>query len=99
MIREKIRQELLGLFPPLEAAASAAPPTEQGREAGGKKAKKDEPRANGVIERDYRIHGYHIDAQVAADQIRDQKRASRERMHELDAEQFFTWRSTMGPRR
>jgi NADH-quinone oxidoreductase subunit C len=71
MIREKILQELQGLFPQAAEPAKTPPSSEEASEteADAKKPKKVEPRGNGVIERDYKVHGYHIDAQVSVDQL------------------------------
>lgn len=68
MIAETTKKALQELVPdPVAApeAEPAAPEAEEQQEA----PKKEEPRANGVIERDYAVHGYHIDAQVAPDQL------------------------------
>ncbi len=71
MIREKILQELQGLFPqaaePVKTPAAADEAA--GAETDAKKPKKEQPRSNGVIERDYKVHGYHVDAQVSPDQL------------------------------
>lgn len=70
MIAEMTKKALQELVPDPVAAPEAepAPPeTEEQQEA----QKKEKPRANGVIERDYAVHGYHIDAQVAPDQLLD----------------------------
>ncbi|HKI49575.1 MAG TPA: NADH-quinone oxidoreductase subunit C, partial [Desulfobacteria bacterium] len=44
------------------------PQTVEAGEEKDKKASKA-PRQNGLIERDYAVHGYHLDAQVSADQL------------------------------
>jgi len=54
MIIETTRQALQSLF------TETAPAVEG--DAGA-------PRGNGVITRDYKAHGYHLDAQVAPDQL------------------------------
>jgi NADH-quinone oxidoreductase subunit C len=54
MIIETTKQALQALF------TESAPAVEG--EAGA-------PRGNGVITRDYKAHGYHVDAQVAPDQL------------------------------
>ena len=70
MIVEKTKLALLNLFPQSEPAAAAAPAPLQ--EEGEKKApKKEPPRMNGVMERDYNVHGYHLDAQVSPAQLLD----------------------------
>ena len=73
MIQEKILQQLQGLFPQAAEPEKTPQPAEKAseKEAAAKKPKKEEPRANGVIERDYKVHGYHIDAQVSVDQLLD----------------------------
>lgn len=65
MICQKTKLALQQLFPPPEP--SAAPSVATGEEK-HKKAPQ-EPRKDGLIERDYAVHGYHLDAQVAPDQI------------------------------
>jgi NADH-quinone oxidoreductase subunit C len=62
MIREKTKLALQKLFPAPEAKEIAL---EDAGEEQVKKAPK-KPRQNGLIERDYAVHGYHLDAQVAA---------------------------------
>lgn len=68
MICEKTKQALQSLFPEAKPEPSAGPPapTPETQEKGGKAAV---PRPNGVVERDYAVHGYHLDAQVAPDQL------------------------------
>ena len=61
MICEKIRAALDHLIPTPDAA-----PAGEGQES----SNKDQPaRRNGVIERDYAVHGYHVDAQLACEQL------------------------------
>ncbi|MFT5701850.1 MAG: NADH-quinone oxidoreductase subunit C [Desulforhopalus sp.] len=67
MICEKTRLALQHLFPKEEAVVPEVQ-EEAGEEVKGKK-KKVEVRQNGLVERDYSVHGYHLDAQVAADQV------------------------------
>ena len=55
MILETTQQALLALF-------ADSTPAGEGAEVGV-------PRGNGVITRDYKTHGYHLDAQVAPDQL------------------------------
>ncbi len=64
MIRDKILQELQGLFG--QEQGQQAPPAPSGETP---KAETTSPRPCGVIERDYAVHGYHIDAQVAPDRL------------------------------
>jgi NADH-quinone oxidoreductase subunit C len=67
MILEKTKLALQNLFP---ASEPNEVPT---KEAGEEQDKKipEEPRQNGVLERNYAVHGYHLDAQVAPDQLLD----------------------------
>jgi NADH-quinone oxidoreductase subunit C len=65
MILEKTKLALQNLFPALETKET---PTEDTDKEQDKKTKK-EPRQNGLLQRDYNVHGYHLDAQVAADQL------------------------------
>ncbi len=86
MILESTKQELQALFPEPEIVAEEvieAPPEEDAEaEEKKKKKKKEEPRVNGVIERDYKIHGYHLDAQLDPDQLL-------EAVEILDKAEFF----------
>ena len=70
MICEKTKQALAKLFPEPEpeVVEEVAPEAEE-EEDPKKKVKKAEPRKDGVVERDYAVHGYHIDAQVAPNQL------------------------------
>jgi len=75
MICEKTRQALMALCPDLEPAA-APPPEHEEQEAepsedkkAKKKEKAPEPRKDGVLERDYSVFGYHVDAQVPVDKL------------------------------
>jgi len=65
MICEKTKLALQNLFPAPEPeeVQTGEPGEEQ-----DKKAPKV-PRSNGLIERDYAVHGYHLDAQVSPDQL------------------------------
>lgn len=67
MICEKTKLSLQHLFPEEEIVA----PEVEEDESGDEKPKKPKalPRPNGLIERDYSVHGYHLDAQVAPDQV------------------------------
>jgi NADH-quinone oxidoreductase subunit C len=74
MILEKTKLAFQDLFPAPdpEIPAPEEPSEEDGEEETGKKGKTKEPvRTNGVIERDYAVHGYHLDAQVDTDQLLD----------------------------
>ncbi len=65
MICEKTKLALQNLFPAPEPKEVV---TEDAGEEKGKKAS-SEPRPNGLLERDYAVHGYHLDAQVSPDQL------------------------------
>jgi NADH-quinone oxidoreductase subunit C len=70
MICEKTKLALQILLPEtkLEPVESI---TEAASEGEGKKAKTPAtpPRQNGLLERDYSVHGYHLDAQISPDQL------------------------------
>lgn len=71
MIAETTKKALQALFPEPAAAVeevTTSPETEETEKAS---KKEDTPRPNGVIERNYAVHGYHIDAQVGVDQLLD----------------------------
>ena len=70
MICEKTKLALQILFPETELEPVASI-TEAASEEEGKKAKTPAPppRQNGLLERDYSVHGYHLDAQVSPDQL------------------------------
>jgi NADH-quinone oxidoreductase subunit C len=72
MICEKTKLALQSLFPAQqsEPVASSAEPVAEGEEKKGK-TPPPPPRQNGVVERDYSVHGYHLDAQVSPDQLLD----------------------------
>jgi NADH:ubiquinone oxidoreductase subunit C len=78
MICEKTKLALQNLFP---APESKEAPVEDTGEEQEKKAPK-KPRQNGLLERDYAVHGYHLDAQVAPDQLLDA-------VNILDEAEFF----------
>jgi len=65
MICEKTKLALQKLFP------TPQPQEAQTEKSGEEKDKKvqEEPRKNGLIERNYAVHGYHLDVQVAPDQL------------------------------
>ncbi len=71
MMTETIKQSLEELFPPVETAAAPAveESTDQDAADDKKKAAATAPRANGVITSDYQACGYHVDAQVAPEQL------------------------------
>lgn len=72
MIAETTLKALQALFPEPraeETVTDVSDVTEEIEQEDKKSPAKDEPRPNGVIERDYSVHGYHIDAQVDPDQL------------------------------
>lgn len=72
MIQDTVKKALQDLFPAPEPVVEETPPPEatEGEEAGAKKkAKKEEPRTNGVLERDYNACGYHLDIQLDPDDL------------------------------
>lgn len=75
MILETTKQALQTLFPePAEQELTDQAPsvdTDDAEAAKEAKKTKAEPRQNGVIERDYAVHGYHLDAQIDPSQIVD----------------------------
>ncbi len=66
MILEKTKSGLLKMFPEPEPVETAVEETSEEDE---KKNASKEPRKNGVVERDYSVHGYHLDAQVSPEQL------------------------------
>ena len=68
MICEKTKLALQKLYPAPEPKEIV---TEVEGDEEDKKAPKAEPRENGLVERDYAVHGYHLDAQVSPDQLLD----------------------------
>lgn len=71
MICEQTRLALQKLFPEEEIIEQEIVEDDAAEESDKKKKKKVEPRKNGVVERDYAVHGYHLDAQVDVDQVID----------------------------
>lgn len=75
MIVEKTKKALDVLFPrqvaqqEAEDEAPVSTTAESEEQEAEQEAKKEEPRQNGIIERDYAVFGYHLDAQVAPDQL------------------------------
>ena len=71
MILEKTKLALQSLFPEPEPQPEVVIVEETGDEEDDKKKKAapKEVRCDGVIECDYAVHGYHLDAQVAPDQL------------------------------
>ncbi len=69
MILETTKMALETLFPKSETVEEKViePSPEEVEDKPKKKAV--EPRTNGVIERDYSVHGYHLDAQVDPSQL------------------------------
>jgi len=72
MIAETTLKALQALFPeppPSETDTDVSDVTEEIAQEDKKSPPKEAPRPNGVVERDYSVHGYHIDAQVDPDQL------------------------------
>ena len=83
MILEKTKQALQNLFPQSQKTTVSGPaPAEEEATESKKTPQKEEPRADGVVERDYKVHGYHLDAQVPPAQLK-------EAVTILDREEFF----------
>jgi len=81
MICEKTKLALQSLFP--EPKPEPVNIVEGASEVSEKKGKAPAPpRQDGLLERDYAIHGYHLDAQVSPDQLL-------KAVSILDAAQFF----------
>ncbi len=68
MIVEKTKKALETLFPDQTANEVTAEVVSSEEEKEDKK-EADAPRQNGVIERNYDVHGYHLDAQVSPEQL------------------------------
>ena len=72
MILETTKQALEALFPEAEEVVDEiSEPSAEGEEGEAPKKEKAEPRVNGIVERDYKVHGYHLDAQVDSSQLLD----------------------------
>ncbi len=71
MILEKTKKALEALFPEVEAVDDQVSEPAAETEEEPKKKKAAEPRINGVIERNYSVHGYHLDAQIDPNQLLD----------------------------
>lgn len=72
MIKDKIRQAFLDLLPEPEPVAEPVVEAAEDEAAEDKKkkpAKKEEPRKNGVLERNHAEHGYDIDVQLEPDEL------------------------------
>lgn len=61
---EKVKLALQNLFP----KPGIMPDNDQ-NPSDDQEKKKELPRENGLVERDYAVHGYHLDAQVAPEQL------------------------------
>lgn len=77
-IQETTREALGELFPDqsaddpqtaVEAAVQIDSQEEKEAELSGQDAEKGLPRENGIIEQDYAVKGFHLDAQISADQL------------------------------
>ncbi len=71
MIKETVKQALQDLFPdpPPVVEELVAEAAAEGEEEKKPAKKKEEPRINGVIERDHAAHGYDIDVQLEPGQL------------------------------
>lgn len=69
MIAETTKKALQELFPEPEPVVEEVPEVSADGEEAEQPKKEEGPRENGVIERDYSVHGYHIDAQVDPSQL------------------------------
>ncbi len=69
MIKETVKQTLQELFPTPEVIEEPEVHADEDEAADTKKKKKEEPRVNGVLERDYNSCGYHLDIQLDPDQL------------------------------
>jgi NADH-quinone oxidoreductase subunit C len=69
MSYEATKEALLSLFPEPPVQDGEAEGTGEENEENKKTKAKAEPRSNGLIERDYKVHGYHLDVQVDAEQL------------------------------
>lgn len=69
MIAETTRKALQALFPEPPVELVETPPAAEAEETDKAEKKEEGPRPNGVIERDYAVHGYHLDAQVSTEQL------------------------------
>lgn len=70
MIYETTKEALLKLFPEPEIVEETQEAVDESEGEGGDKAE-DKKRENGLLERDYSVHGYHLDAQVDVEQLLD----------------------------
>lgn len=68
MIVEQTRKALQALFPEIPAEADVSPEQIETQE-GEPEEKEEMPRQDGVLEKDYKKHGYHIDVQVSPEQL------------------------------
>lgn len=71
MMKEKTRLALEALFPPLEQVEEPLETTAESEEQAEDVKKEEPPRPPGVIERDYAVHGYHLDALLSPEQLLD----------------------------
>jgi NADH-quinone oxidoreductase subunit C len=67
MIYEKMKSALAGLFPDPAPLPPESSDTDPAVDVKGKS--EAPPRTNGLLERDYSVHGYHLDAQLAPEQL------------------------------
>lgn len=69
MVCEKTKLALQKLFPPPEPEVPEPVQDSEGEETDNKADKKVQPRSNGIVERDYKVHGYHLDIQIDPNQL------------------------------
>lgn len=69
MILEKTKLALEALFPKVETVDEPISESTEETPVEEKKKPASEPRGNGVVERDYKVHGYHLDVQVDPAQL------------------------------
>jgi NADH-quinone oxidoreductase subunit C len=82
MIAETTKKALQALFPEPAATVEEAPAQPETEETDKAPKKAEGPRPNGVVERNYAVHGYHLDAKVGVDQLLDA-------VNIVDQNQFF----------
>lgn len=84
-IQETTREALSHLFTGNQPAAPATPPEEAGEEP------REGPRLNGIIEQDYAARGFHLDVQLAAEQLLEAVRIMFELGYFLEAITGVDW--------
>ncbi len=69
MIQEITKKALQALFPEEDVVDTPVNTSAETDEEKKAEKKEEGPRLNGIVERDYSVHGYHLDAQVDASQL------------------------------